>query len=174
MTTIGDVLAVIGIVAVVVLSTWALVITVSILFSKRTVRAQARIEQTPVKTILLGAAITLILGFIVVALLQQPAPPGKLLGWVIYLLMLVAVAIGLSGLAGLLAQHLVQMEPSLSPYGALSRAAFLCVVAMLLPILGWFVVAPLTLFASLGAGTQAILERAPAVAPSQPTNATAT
>lgn len=174
MTTIGDVLAVIGIVAVVVLSTWALVITVSILFGRRTVRAQARIEQAPVRTVLLGAVIALILGFIVVALLQQPNPLGKLIGWTVYLLMLVAAAIGLSGLAGLLAQHLAQMEPSLSPYGALSRAAFLCVVAMLLPILGWFVAAPLTLFASLGAGTQAILERAPAVAPSQPTNATAT
>lgn len=174
MTTIGDVLAVIGVVVTVVVSTWALVLTVSILFGRRTMRAQARVEQAPVKTILLGAAMTLILGFIVVALLNQPNPLGKLIGWVIYLLMLVVTAIGLSGLAGLLARHLAQMEPSLSPYGALSRAAFICVVAMLLPIFGWFVVAPLTLFVSLGAGTLATLERTPAVAPPQPTNATAT
>lgn len=174
MTTIGDVLAVIGVVVTVVVSTWALVMTVSMLFGGRTMRAQARLEQAPWKTILLGAVMALVLGFIVVALLNQPNPLGKLIGWVIYLLMLVVMAIGLSGLAGLLARHLAQMEPSLSPYGALSRSAFLCVVATLLPILGWFVVAPLTLFVSLGAGAQAVLERTPPVAPSQPTNATAT
>lgn len=174
MTTIGDVLAVIGIVVTVVVSTWALVITVSILFGGRTARAQARVEQAPVKTILLGAVMTAILGFIVAVLLNQPNPLGKLIGWVIYLLMLVVTAIGLSGLVGLLARQLTQMEPSLSPYGALSRAALICVIATLLPIFGWFVVTPMTLFVSLGAGTQAILERAPTVTPSQTTNATAT
>lgn len=174
MTTIGDVLAVIGVVVTVVVSTWALVMTVSMLFGGRATRAQARMEQAPVRTILLGAVMTLVLGFIVAALLNQPNPLGKLIGWVIYLLMLVVTAIGLSGLAGLLARRLAQMEPSLSPYGTLSRAAFICVIAMLLPIFGWFVVAPLTLFVSLGAGTLATLERTPAVAPSQPTNATAT
>lgn len=172
MTTIGDVLAVVGIVITVVVSLWALVIVVSVLFSKRVQRAQTRMEQAPVKTLLLGAAMSLILGIIVAALLNQPNPLGKLIGWIIYSLMLIAAAIGLSGLAGLLARRLTALEPSLSPYGALSRGAVICVVAGMLPVFGWFVVAPLTLFASLGAGTQAILERKPAPVPQEPTAAT--
>lgn len=51
-------------------------------------RVQTRMEQAPVRTILLGAVIALILGFTVVALLHQPNPLGKLVGWVHYLLML--------------------------------------------------------------------------------------
>lgn len=115
----------------------------------------------------------LVVGIIVAALLNQPAPPLKLIGWIIYLLILVIASIGFSGLATLVAQRLNQLEPSLTPYGALSRGALFCVLATLVPILGWFVVAPLMGFASVGAGMEAIFARAPAVAPSQPANTTA-
>jgi len=172
MTTIGDVLAVIGIVVATVLSLWALVMAVTLLFGERTGRARERLEHSPGKVTLLGAVIALVLGIVVVALLNQPAPPLKLVGWIIHLLMLVVGAIGFSGLAGLVAQRLTKLEPALSPYGALSRGALFCVLATLVPILGWFVVGPLMGFASIGAGIEAIFVRAPAVAPSQPANTT--
>lgn len=173
MTTIGDVLAVIGIVVATVLSLWALVLAVSVLFGERTARACERLEHSPGKVTLLGAVLVLALGIIVAVLLRQPAPPLKLIGWVIYLLMLAVGAVGFSGLAGLVARRLTQLEPSLTPYGALSRGALFCVLAMLTPVLGWFVVGPLIGFASLGAGVEAILSRSPTMAPSQPANTTA-
>lgn len=173
MTTIGDVLAVVGIVVVTVLSLWALVMALSVLFGERTARARERLEHSPGKVTLLGAVMALVVGIIVAALLNQPAPPLKLIGWIIYLLILVIASIGFSGLATLVAQRLNQLEPSLTPYGALSRGALFCVLATLVPILGWFVVAPLMGFASVGAGMEAIFARAPAVAPSQPANTTA-
>ncbi|MCS6951152.1 MAG: hypothetical protein RMM06_11945, partial [Armatimonadota bacterium] len=88
----------------------------------------------------------------------------------VYLFLLVVGAVGFSGLVTLVAQRLAQIEPSLTPYAALSRSALLCVLTTLVPILGWFVVAPLMAFASLGAGVEAVLSRAPAIAPSAPAN----
>ncbi|GIV17937.1 MAG: hypothetical protein KatS3mg022_3372 [Armatimonadota bacterium] len=173
MTTIGDVLAVIGIIVVTVLSLWALVMATSILFRERTARAREQLEHSPGKVILLGAAVGLVLGVIIVALINQPAPALKLVGWIIYLLMLVAGAVGFSGLATLVAHRLAKLEPALTPYSALSRGALLCVLATLVPILGWFVVGPLMGFASLGAGVEALFARPHAVAPSQPANTSA-
>ncbi|MCS6829906.1 MAG: hypothetical protein RMM08_04330 [Armatimonadota bacterium] len=173
MTTIGDVLAVIGIVAATVLSLWALVIAVSVLFGDRVMRARNRLERSPGKATLLGGGIAIVLGVVVAALLNHPAPPFKLIGWVIYLLLLVVGAVGFSGLATLVAQRLARLEPSLTPYGALSRGALLCVLAGLVPVLGWFVVSPLMGFASLGAGVEAIFTRAGAMAPSQSANTVA-
>ena len=171
MVTIGDVLAVIGSVIALVVSLWALVIAVSVLFGERTARARERLEQSPRKVTVLGAAIAMVLGVLVAALLHQPNGFLKLVGWVIWLLWLIAVAIGFSGLSALVGQRLTRLEPSLTPYGALSRGALFCILATLVPILGWFVVAPLMSFASLGAGVEAVFARVPAVAaPSQPAN----
>lgn len=173
MTTIGDVLAVIGIVTATVLSLWAMVIAVSVLFGERTARARERMEQSPGKVTLLGAVIVLVLGIVVVALLNQPHGLLKLVGWMIHLLLLATGAIGFSGLAALVAQRLTQLEPSLTPYGALSRGALFCVLATLVPLLGWFVVGPLIGFASVGAGVESLFARSHAAAPSQPANSTA-
>jgi len=172
MATIGDVLAVIGIVVATIVSLWALVIAVSVLFGERTARARERIEHSPGKVTLLGAVIALVLGIIVAALLNQPNGLLKLVGWIMYLLLLLTAAVGFSGLAALVAQRLKQLEPSLTPYGALSRGALFCVLATLVPILGWFVVGPLIGFASVGAGVEALFTRSPALAPSQPANTT--
>jgi len=163
MVTIGDVLAVIGFLTATVLSVWALVMAVSTLFRERTMRARVRMEKAPGKVTLLGAVLTLVVGATAAALLNHPVPLLKLVGWIFYLLLLTAGAIGFSGLAKLVAERLLQIEPSLTPYGALSRATLFCVLAALTPILGWFVVGPLIGFASLGAGTHALLKRAPAL-----------
>jgi Na+/proline symporter len=172
MVTIGDVLAVIGTVVATVVSMWAMVIAVSVLFGERTARARERIEQSPGKVTLLGGFIVLVLGIIVAALLNHPNGLLKLVGWVIYLLLLLTGAVGFSGLAALVAQRLKKMEPSLTPYGALSRGALFCVLATLVPLLGWFVVGPLMGFASVGAGVEALFTRSQALAPSPPANTT--
>jgi hypothetical protein len=173
MVTIGDVLAVIGIVTATILSVWALVMAVSTLFEARAARARARIEHSPGRVTLLGAVMALLLGIVAGALLNHPIPWLKLLGWVLYLLLLLIGAIGFSGLAGLLAQRLAHLEPALTPYAALSRATLFCVLAALVPILGWFVVGPLMAFASIGAGAYALVQRTPVAASAQPANNTA-
>ncbi len=173
MVTLGDVLAVIGIVTASVLSLWALVLAMSLLFGERTSIARTRLEHSPVKVTLLGAVIALVIGVLTAALLNQPNGLLKLIGWIIYLLLLVMGAIGFTGLARLVAERLVRLEPSLTPYAALSRGALFCVLATLVPILGWFLIAPLITFASVGAGVEALFARAPALAPSQPANTTA-
>lgn len=159
MVTIGDVLAVIGAILVSVLSLWAMVIALSLLFVERTQRAQRRLERAPGKVTLFGAVTAVVVGGLIVALLNHPHGALKLVGWVMYLALLVITAFGFSGLAGLVAQRLAQLEPSLTPYGALSRGAMLCVLATLVPLVGWFVVGPLTLFASVGAGLGALFAR---------------
>lgn len=173
MVTIGDVLAVVGIVVATVLSLWALVLAVALLFQTRAERARARIECSPGRVTLRGALMALVLGVLVAALLNHPSGLLKMVGWVVYLLLLVVGAVGFSGLAALVAQRLARMEPSLTPYAALSRGALLCVLTTLVPVLGWFVVAPLMGFASLGAGVEALFFRTPAVASSASANSSA-
>ncbi|MCS6948920.1 MAG: hypothetical protein RMM06_00105 [Armatimonadota bacterium] len=170
MVTIGDVLAVIGVVVATVLSLWALTLAVALLFRTRAERARTRIECSPGKVTLRGALMALVLGVLVAALLNHPNGLLKLVGWVVYLFLLVVGAVGFSGLVALVAQRLAQIEPSFTPYAALSRGALLCVLTTLVPILGWFVVAPLIGFASLGAGVEAIFSRTPALAPSASAN----
>jgi hypothetical protein len=54
--------------------------------------------------------------------------------------------------AGRVQEH----EPRLSPYAALMRGAALVVVPGLLPVFGWFIIAPAMLFVGVGAGTKAL------------------
>jgi hypothetical protein len=56
----------------------------------------------------------------------------------------------------LLADRVLEHEPKISPYAALMRGAALVVVPGLLPVLGWFLVAPVMLFVGLGASTKAL------------------
>lgn len=169
LVTGGDLQAFITFAVATVLSLWALAIAVSSLFGERTARARERLEQSPVKVILLGAVIALVLGIVSEGMLSEPEGFLNLVGLIIQLLLLILVAIGFSGLSALVAQRLTKLDPMLTPYGALSRGALFCILATLVPVLGWFVIGPLIISASLGAGVKAVFSRAPAKASSQTT-----
>lgn len=156
MLILGDVLAVVASLFGVCLSAWATLVAFSLLFPDRAERAADSIRESPGKMAGLGLVSTAVLALLSLSLLQQPLPLLKLAGWAIALSLLSLAALGCSGLCLVMAKRVQEHEPALSPYAALMRGAALVVVPGILPIFGWFLVAPAMLAVGVGAGTRAI------------------
>ena len=78
--TIGDALAVVGGLFGVCLSLWALVMATAMLFGARAERAEGALAR-PWRCFFIGLAVALTLGVLAVALVAQPLPLAKLLGF---------------------------------------------------------------------------------------------
>ena len=158
--TIGDVLAMTGFVTLLCVSLWALLVGGTLLFARRAETARMSLEATPWRAMGSGVLLVAIGGVGGVALINQPNGLLKLFGWVMLLGLLALGALGGTGVASLAGQRVRKWEPQLSPFAALRHGALLIVVAVVTPLLGWFLVAPLLLLSSLGAGYHAIFHRA--------------
>jgi hypothetical protein len=168
MVLMGDVLAVVATLAGVCLSAWVLLIGSSLIFSRRAAAAESLLEHSPWRSLIIGLAVGTLGGIVSIALTAQPSGVLKLVGMAGYLIILSLGVLGGCGLAQLVARRIHPLDPSLSPLKSLSRGAAILVVPSLLPLLGWFVFAPVVLAISIGAGLQAILSRsgaAPIVSP---------
>lgn len=156
MLILGDVLAVVASLVGICLTAWTTLLALSLLFPSRAERAADGIRIAPGRTFGWGVVLTAILGFAGLVLLGNPAPVAKLVGWLIMLTLLSLAALGASGLSLVLGGRVRDNEPHLSTYAALMRGAALVVVPGLLPVLGWFLVAPVVLLLGVGAGTRAL------------------
>jgi hypothetical protein len=161
--TIGDVLAWVGGIGALCASAWALYVAVALLFVQRSNQAADVIATNTWKHGFLGFVTTLIMGPIGILMIQIPNPLGRLVGLVILLTLLALAAVGGAGIALIAAQRIRTLDPGITPFGALSRGAALIVVPCLVPLLGWFLVAPAILFVGLGAGIRTL--KAPQAAP---------
>jgi hypothetical protein len=131
-----------------------------LLFQNRTNQAADAIAGGPWKSGLAGFGVALIgIPFSVVAF---QLPGGRLIGMILILTMLMLAAIGGAGISLLAARRIRALDTSISPFSALSRGAAIVVLPSLLPILGWFLVAPLLFFVGLGAGVRTL--KSPATA----------
>lgn len=166
MLSLGDVLAVVGLVLGVGISSWALVIAMSLLFEDRSKHAARTIQESPWKTGLIGLAFHASLGTIGFVLLSVPNPGAKLAGSLVLLALIMVTTVGVAGLVGLAARRIRQLDPNMSAYGALSRATTCVVIPCMLPLVGWLLLGPVVLCLGLGAGMRAM--RQPQVAPPIP------
>jgi len=159
MLMLGDVFAVVALLAGVCLTSWSLTMMVTTLFPVRTGRAQVALADRPWRAFGIGLALLFTLGVFALALLSAPNAGIKLLGWVVALALLATVSIGLGGISSLASERLRALDPVLSAYGAQTRGAGFVIGAAMLPILGWFLVAPMVIIFGLGAGFQALPTR---------------
>ncbi|MCB8932161.1 MAG: hypothetical protein M9921_15475 [Fimbriimonadaceae bacterium] len=157
--TIGDALAAVGGLLGICASIWALVVGCSLLFGQAAERAEREIEH-PWRSFGVGLLVALTLGVVSFALVASPVPLLKLLGTVLYVVLLFVASVGGAGVAGTAARRIREMDPDLSPFAALVRGAGILVLSGILPVLGWFGIAPIALLVALGAGTLATLKRA--------------
>jgi len=160
----GDVLAVVATIVGLFLTGWATTVAAGLLFPGAAERGRQAVTDSPKRTVGLGIVLMLTLGLGSLVLLGAPLPLGKLLGWIVLLWLLSIAAVGLAGVARLVAERIQSMDPLMAAYPAYIRAAAFLVGACLLPALGWFVVAPMLLAASLGAGWRAVVARTARVA----------
>ena len=160
--TIGDVLAWIGGIGALCASAWALYVAVALLFVQRSNQAADAIMTSPWKHGFLGFIVTIVLAPVGIVMIQNPFPLTRLFGLVTLLALLALAAIGGAGVALIAAQRIRALDPGVSPFGALCRGAGLVVVPCLVPLLGWFLLAPSIFFVGLGAGVRTL--KAPQVA----------
>lgn len=158
--TIGDVLAVVATVVGAAASAWALTICAALVFLRRTDAAHAALHRSWAKCFVVGLIATFVLLFVSTALVSLPLPAAKLMGLFGYTATLALAAVGAAGLARLVANRIMRHDTEVSAYSALTRAAGLLVAASAFPVLGFFVIAPLLIILSIGAGTIALVSRA--------------
>jgi len=159
MLIIGDVLAVVASLIGICVSLWATLVGTALLFSARSDRARLVAENSPWRSFGVGVGVALTIGVLSAILLANPAPLGRLLGFLGAGALCSWVALGAAGVASLLADRLQARDRDITPVAALSRAAAIIVTACLVPFFGWFFVAPILVLVFLGAGTQSVLGR---------------
>jgi hypothetical protein len=159
MTTIGDVLAIVAVLAGICLSAWALILAVALVFPRKADQARSTLVHHPWASFFIGLILWATVGLFGFILTAQAFPPAKLLGWTIVMPLLSVASVGSAGLAGLAAQRLRHLAPDQTAYVNLSRSAAFIVLAGLVPLLGWFLIVPFLIFASTGAGVAALVTR---------------
>lgn len=152
MTTIGDVVAVVAILAGLGVTGWAMLVGLAFALPGATARARARIETDAAGTATLGVLWLLVPMFGLV-LLNVPNPLVKLVGTFVAAGSLLVSAIGAAGLASLVGDR-ISDSSGLSPYAGIVKGAGFLAAAVQLPIVGWFVALPILLLIGLGAGSE--------------------
>ena len=131
-------------------------------------RAQARLERSPWRCFWSGAGIAAAAAIPILILLGMAFGPAKFLGWSLLAVLLLFSSLGAAGLAGRLGSELNRRSAgSLSPAAGFVRGAMVLELASVFPLLGWFLVIPLTTLAALGASALALLHREPAPVPGE-------
>ena len=136
-------------------------LTWRLLFPKVVDRARQRLEQTPWRTFFTGA-VTLFLAAIPVAIFfNLPWGGAQAIGFLSLFVLLTIASLGAAALAELLGGRLQSLGASVSPVGATVRGAVALELAAIFPLIGWFVVIPLTLISAFGAALFALVGWAP-------------
>ncbi|BCM88387.1 hypothetical protein IAD21_00218 [Abditibacteriota bacterium] len=157
--TIGDVLAMIAGVTAFCFSVWSLLLGGTLLFTGCAATARTRLEETPLHTLGTGFLLLAVGGVVGLVLIGQPNGLLKLFGWVLLLGLLALGALGGTGIVLLAGERVRELDAKISAFEARRRGAALLVVAAFVPLLGWFLVAPLLIISSLGAGWYSFLRR---------------
>ena len=149
MVTIGDVFSVVSVLIGIGVTSWAFLLMCSLLFASRMEIAHQAVVSSSKKCAGLGVLVT---GGGFFGLI-------KLLGLLMIASYFALAAVGASGVALVAASRLKDQSSALSDYHAFSRASGFLVMSALLPVLGWFLFAPLLLLVSSGAGFRAMLSK---------------
>jgi len=133
-------------------------------------RARERLDRTPWRCFWLGVAGLVGAGLPILIALNVKAGPVQFLGWLGLITLLTVTSLGAAGLAALMGARLRAGGLAASPAGATLRAAGVLELALVFPVIGWFMLLPLTIICSLGAATFALprLVVRPAVLPVAP------
>lgn len=156
MLVLGDIAAIVALFGVGAFAVWGIIMLAVLLLGERTGRAKQTIQQSPWKIWWVGVAAMIVAGGGTVMLLAIPNPIVKLIGVVSLGVILVISSLGIAGLARGLADRIRSEAGGQSGYWALSRAAIIITACCLLPVVGWFLFAPVALIFGFGAGVMSL------------------
>ena len=133
-----------------------------LLFPKAVERASKRIARRPWITLGLGLLVSGIAATPILVLFAIALPFTSFLGAVLLFGFLGFAGIGAAGIAAHMGQQLrVNSDEQMSNAGAFVRAAVAFELAAAFPILGWFVVIPISVLLSMGAAVFGLIGSIP-------------
>ncbi|MBI5713626.1 MAG: hypothetical protein HZC38_09425 [Chloroflexi bacterium] len=132
-----------------------------LLFPASVERARLRLERTPWKCFFAGGLTTAIIAIPIVILLVLPFGPTKFIAWSIIFIALTFASLGASGIAAKMGERLASRAHDMSAANAFVRGAIALELAAAFPIIGWFIVIPLTIVTAMGATVFALLRWIP-------------
>lgn len=137
-------------------ATWLLF---SAIFPKGVVRAQDRVRRMPVVTFFVGVG-TIFLIVAAVGLLAATAlAPLQTLAFVVTACGMAFTMFGVSGIARQIGSMLPSAIDRDSPWRSHLRGGIVLELSFLIPVLGWFLILPVTLIIGAGAATLSVLFR---------------
>ena len=153
----ADVYTVTFIIIGILLSVPALLVGLNMLFPVVTDRACSRLRQTPSRCFLMGLGVTGAFGLWFAITVQVSFGPVQFLAYTSVLVWMGIGCLGAAGLACLLAERLGDISEPRSDLTHLLRGAVVYELACLVPLVGWFLFAPIVGITAVGAATFALL-----------------
>jgi hypothetical protein len=136
----------------------ALMLVVAVLSPGLTQRAKQHLERTPGKALVVGLVNYVFLGAIALVLMNL-GPIGAI-GLVLAILLLVGSFLGLPAVAALIGSRLHALRGrDTSPWGEIVAGSVALELAILVPVVGWFILLPGLFFWSFGAAALALVGR---------------
>ncbi len=160
MLVLGDVFAVVAVLLGITLTTVALLLAQGLLAPQVALRSSERLKESPMARFALGTVVGLPVLFILVILANLPSPLIRTLGvlgmfaWVLF------STAGLTGVVKAMADRMRSMDPNMGEFAAMQRASLLLVGALLVPFVGWILLAPVALLLGFGLSLTPIRSRA--------------
>lgn len=134
----------------------ALLTTLTYLLPEQVQRTQAVLEGSAKRAFVIGLVNFIFFGLLAAFGLER-GPLLRLLGALLALALLAAGSVGLTAVTQILRQRIYGRQTISDTV----KTAVLLITAGFTPIVGWFILAPLTLLTSLGAAIIALLRSAP-------------
>ncbi|MCB0824996.1 MAG: hypothetical protein KDC26_02295 [Armatimonadetes bacterium] len=150
MTTLGDVFLILGGLFAIGIACWAALVLSAIAFPNRAAKGAHALSNKTGGTFFLGFMVFAPATFIGLVLASLPSPAAKILGFLIFLALLLVALLGAGGMVRFVSEKLKASAGDVSQYGSVTRASGLLVAACNIPFLGWFLLAPLMVIGSVG------------------------
>ena len=162
----ANVLTVVWLVIAYVVASTSIMVWTALMLPNPVERAQYRLEQRPVASFFIGAAVWFVTILFASALLKEGRHGLlQLMGWLIAIPTLAASVIGGGAWAQLLGNRIRPKLQSEAQIPALVGGALCTALSGFVPIIGWVVFFPIVSFMAVGAGVVGLLSRAPKAAP---------
>jgi len=157
MVTLGDVFLIFAALVGISFAAWGSMVLSCMLFPARCAAGARDLEFHPWRTFFIGLSVFLPTLIVSMVLLSLPLTGLKFLGTAVLLLLLSLAAFGSGGLARLVGQRVQTTGGASTFYGGYVKGATLVVLTCHLPVLGWFLLTPVVLICSIGAGVRGLI-----------------
>ena len=160
-STIGDSFSVIATLGGIAVTSWSFNVACGLLFPDKVESARTAVS-TRSSAVIGNGFLALLYGVLAFVVVSLPNPITKLLGTLMLASYFGLVAVGISGIAKLAAERMQSLKDGQSNlFDSFAKASMYIVLAAMLPVLGWFLFAPLLILFGGGAGLIAILKPVP-------------